>query len=449
MSTTGKVTEAGQGGKTAPVGKTGGVCAGGASKKSRTFAGAALEAAAAAVASGSIVVLYDENQPQEGGYLCASARKISAETVNLMVVEARGLVCLAMSEERMRRLAIPVLVAESPFLRGHAFGASIEASHGVTTGISAADRAVTIAAASGAGAGPADIVMPGHVSPIQVRRGGVLVKPDAAAAASDLCDLAGESDCAVLCAVLDEAGELASVDILHGLAARLGAPLLEIGSIVAYRLATELVGERVAERTIESGFGGSFRAIVYRNDFDHHEHMALVAGEISGDEPVTVRVHSQCLTGDVFGSTRCDCGDQLRLAIEVISSEGSGVIVYMHQEGRGIGLANKVLAYALQDLGRDTVEANLELGFGEDLRDYGITAQILKDLGIRKVRLLTNNPHKVDSLERYGVKVVERRSIQAAPHDDNIGYLRTKRRKLGHLLDARSLGADTDAEGSR
>ncbi|MBI5506383.1 MAG: GTP cyclohydrolase II [Deltaproteobacteria bacterium] len=448
MNTTAKGTKAGPGGKSAQAGKTKPLRAAVFSKQSRAFAGAGLEAAAAAVASGAVVVLYDENQPQAGGYLCASARKISAETVNLMVVEARGLVCLAMSEERMRRLAIPVLVAESPFLRGHAFGASIEASRGVTTGISAADRAVTIGAASAAGAGPADIVMPGHVFPIQVRSGGVLVRPDAAAAASDLCDLAGESDCAVLCAVLDGAGELASIELLEALATRLAAPMLAVGEIVAHRLATELVVERVAERTIESGFGGTFRAIVYRNDFDHHEHMALVAGDICGDEPVTVRAHSQCLTGDVFGSTRCDCGDQLRLAIDVISSEGRGVIVYMHQEGRGIGLANKVLAYALQDLGRDTVEANLELGFGEDLRDYGITAQILKDLGIRKVRLLTNNPQKVESLERYGVKVVERRSIEAAPHDDNIGYLRTKRRKLGHLLDASSLGGDTDGEDS-
>ena len=420
-----------------------------ASRSARTSGGGELDAATAAVASGSVVVLYDENQPQAGGYLCASARRISAETVNLMVSEARGLVCLAMSEERMRRLAIPVLVAESPFLRGHAFGASIEASQGVTTGISAADRAVTIAAASAPGAGPSDIVMPGHVFPIQVRSGGVLVRPDAAAAASDLCELAGESDCAVLCAVLDEAGELASVELLQSLASRLGLPVLKIGAIVSHRLATELVVERVAERTIESGFGGTFRAIVYRNDFDHHEHMALVAGDISGEEPVTVRAHSQCLTGDVFGSTRCDCGEQLRLAVEIISREERGVIVYMHQEGRGIGLANKVLAYELQDQGRDTVEANLELGFGEDLRDYGITAQILKDLGIHRVRLLTNNPQKVESLERYGVKVVERRPIEIAPHDDNIAYLRTKRRKLGHLLDARSLGADKDGEFSR
>jgi 3,4-dihydroxy 2-butanone 4-phosphate synthase / GTP cyclohydrolase II len=246
--------------------------------------------------------------------------------------------------------------------------------------------------------------------------------------------------------VLDEEGELAGVETLRDLARELGAPLLPVGAIVAHRLATEVVVDRVAERDIESGFGGHFHAIVYRNDFDRDEHMALVAGDLQGDDPVTVRVHSQCLTGDVFGSTRCDCGEQLHLAMDTISREGRGVIVYMHQEGRGIGLANKVKAYELQDQGRDTVEANLDLGFDEDLRDYGITAQILKDLGVRRVRLLTNNPRKVASLERYGVTVVERRPIEITPHEDNIAYLRTKRRKLGHLLEG--TGADPAGESA-
>jgi len=415
-------------------------------KRARTVKSAELDAALRALVAGSLVILFDESHPEHGGYLCASARRTRPETINVMATRAGGLICLAMSEGRMRKLGIPLLVAESPFLRGHAFGASIEASRGVTTGISAADRAVTVLAASEPDAGPGDIVMPGHVFPIQVRSGGVLVRPDAAAAAVDVAEMAGEGDCAVLCAVLEESGDLAGTAVLEELASELGAPLLRVGSVVAHRLATELVVERVAERDIESGFGGTFRAIVYRNDFDRDEHMALVAGELSGDAPVTVRIHSQCLTGDVLGSTRCDCGDQLRMAIHAISSEGRGVIVYMHQEGRGIGLANKVRAYELQDRGRDTVEANLDLGFGEDLRDYGITAQILKDLGVRRVRLLTNNPLKVDALERYGVKVVERRPIEAPPHDDNIAYLRTKRRKLGHLLDASRLGSD---EGSR
>jgi 3,4-dihydroxy 2-butanone 4-phosphate synthase / GTP cyclohydrolase II len=384
---------------------------------------------------GSGVVIFDENHPENGGYLCASALRITAEMVNLMASRAGGLVCLAVHEDRLRRLGIPLLVADSPFRQGHAFGASIEAASGVTTGISAADRAATILVASGPDAAPADLVMPGHIFPIQVRSGGVLVRADAAAAASDLCFLAGESESAALCAVLDEAGELASLESLSAFATEIHAPLLPIGAIVAHRLATEVVVDRIAERDMESGYGGHFRAIVYRNDFDRDEHMALVAGDLTGDDPVTVRVHSQCLTGDVFGSTRCDCGDQLRLAMDTISREGRGIIVYMHQEGRGIGLANKVRAYELQDQGRDTVEANLDLGFGEDLRDYGITAQILKDLGVKRVRLLTNNPRKVASLERYGVTVVERRGIEIPAHEDNIAYLRTKQHKLGHLLE--------------
>ncbi len=399
-----------------------------------------LEAALRAIARGGAVVLFDENHPEEGGYVCASARRITPAMVNVMASRAGGLICLAMHEDRLRKLGIPLLVADSPFRQGHAFGASIEAARGVTTGISAADRAVTIQVASSPDAEPSDLVMPGHIFPIQVRSGGVLVRAESAAAASDLCALAGESDSAAICAVLDDAGELAGPQALDKLAREIDAPMLAIGAIVAHRLASEVVVERIAEREIESGFGGRFRAIVYRNDFDRDEHMALVAGDLEGNDPVTVRVHSQCLTGDVFGSTRCDCGDQLRLAMDTISREGRGVIVYMHQEGRGIGLANKVRAYELQDQGRDTVEANLDLGFGDDLRDYGITAQILKDLGVRRVRLLTNNPRKVASLERYGVTVVERRSIEVAPHEDNIAYLRTKRRKLGHLLEVSGSG---------
>lgn len=406
-----------------------------------------LEAAVRAIARGGAVVMFDENHPEDGGYVCASARRITPDMVNVMASRAGGLICLAMHEDRLRKLGIPLLVADSPFRQGHAFGASIEAARGVTTGISAADRAVTIQVASSPDAEPSDLVMPGHVFPIQVRSGGVLVRAESAAAASDLCALAGESDSAAICAVLDDAGELAGPVALEKFAREIDAPLLPIGAIVAYRLASEVVVERVAEREIESGFGGRFRAIVYRNDFDRDEHMALVAGDLAGNEPVTVRVHSQCLTGDVFGSTRCDCGDQLRLAMDTISREGRGVIVYMHQEGRGIGLANKVRAYELQDQGRDTVQANLDLGFGDDLRDYGITAQILKDLGVRRVRLLTNNPRKVASLERYGVTVVERRSIEVAPHEDNIAYLRTKRRKLGHLLEVGGSGGSDPEPG--
>jgi len=401
-----------------------------------------------ALARGEVIVIHDENHPEAGGYFCCSATRIDADTVNFMVTHGRGLICLAMSETRMQRLSVPMMVGDTPYARRSTFGASIEASRGVTTGISAADRAATILAASAADATPDDIVMPGHVFPILVRTGGVLIRGGLPEAALDLGTMADGGDAVAMCAILDEAGELAGPEMLASVARGFQLELVAVADVVADRLRNELVVERVAERVIESGLGqdddggdgGTYRAIVYRNDLDGHEHVALVAGELDGDEPVSVRVHSQCLTGDVLGSTRCDCGDQLALALRRIADEGRGAIIYMHQEGRGIGLANKIRAYALQDEGRDTVEANLELGFKEDLRDYGITAQIIKDLGIRNVRLLTNNPQKVDGLSLYGVDVIERAQIQAPPHADNIAYLRTKREKLGHLLDDRHLG---------
>jgi len=394
-----------------------------------------LTAAAAALARGEIIVLVDDRNPEIGGYLCCGARHVDAHKINFMVTHGRGLTLLAMTEQRMQRLGIPMMVADTPFSRRLAFGASIESSRGVTTGISAADRATTILAVSAPDAEQSDIVMPGHVFPILVKRGGVLFKAALPEAAVDLVALAEGGDAAALCAILDDEGAVAVSEQLASLAKGFGLELVTVGDVVAHRLRSELVVERVAEREIESALGGRFRAIVYRNDLDRDEHMALVAGDLDTDEPVTVRVHSQCLTGDVLGSTRCDCGDQLALAIETIAKLGCGVLVYMHQEGRGIGLANKIRAYALQDCGRDTVEANLELGFKDDLRDYGITAQILKDLRIRKVRLLTNNPQKVDGLRRYGVDVAERVPIETQAHEGNIEYLRTKRAKLGHLLD--------------
>jgi 3,4-dihydroxy 2-butanone 4-phosphate synthase/GTP cyclohydrolase II len=404
--------------------------------------GSRLEAAVEALARGDVVVLYDDKDPMAGGCLCAVARRIDADKVNFMVTHARGLLCLVMTEKRMQALGIPLMATDGPFSRGTAFGASIEAREGVTTGISAADRARTIEVASAADAGPESIVMPGHVHPVQVRTGGVLIRAGLPEAAVDLAAMTGDQDVAVTCAILDEDGALADLDGLRGVASRHGLEMVSIGDVVDDRLRKELVVERVAERSIESSFGGSFNAIVYRNDIDGHEHIALVAGDLSGDEPVTIRVHSQCLTGDVLGSKRCDCGEQLELAMARISREGRGAIIYMHQEGRGIGLGNKLRAYALQDHGRDTVEANLELGFDEDLRDYGLTAQIIKDLGVRRVRLLTNNPQKVDGLVRYGVEVVAREPLVAAPHAGNIEYLRTKRAKLGHLFDESTFGPE-------
>jgi len=397
-----------------------------------------LRAALEAFRAGECILLHDDAHPEAGGYVCCPGSAIDDRKVNFMVTHARGHVCVTMSDARMRAFGIPLLASDVPFSRGGAFGASIEARDGVSTGISAADRARTIRVASASEPVPGTVIMPGHVFPVQIRTGGVLIRPGIAEAAADLASMSVGVETAAICSVLDESGEIAAPDALRQMAGDFHLAEVTVADVVAERLRSELVVERVAERDIEVGDGTVFRAIVYRNDLDEDEHMALASGDLSGDDPVWVRVHSQCLTGDVLGSTRCDCGDQLDLALKRIAEAGRGVIIYMHQEGRGIGLANKIRAYALQDCGRDTVEANLELGFGEDLRDYAITAQIIRDLGIRRVRLLTNNPQKIEGLARYGVEVVARDSIEAEPREDNIHYLRTKRRKLGHLLDESS-----------
>jgi 3,4-dihydroxy 2-butanone 4-phosphate synthase / GTP cyclohydrolase II len=381
--------------------------------------------------AGKMVLLIDEESGD--GALCLAAERVTAQAVNFLAAHARGLVSVALTEGRMRHLGIPLLAA--PTRTGQpAYGASIEARHGVTTGISAADRARTIAVAVADGSGPGDLAMPGHVVPVQVQRGGVLARMRHPEGAVDLMRLAGLKPAAVLCGVLCEDGSVARGDDLAVLARQHGIKMATLGQLAAYRLRSELLVERTLEADFTTVSGATYRAIVYRNAVDRHEHMALVKGVLRAADPVLVRVHSQCLTGDVFGSERCDCGDQLRRAMELIESLGQGVIVYMHQEGRGIGLANKIRAYALQDRGRDTVEANLELGFEEDLRDYGISAQILRDLGVRKVRLLTNNPRKVLGLQDYGVEVVERLPLEVPARSGNIAYLRTKQQKLGHLF---------------
>ncbi|HXQ21227.1 MAG TPA: GTP cyclohydrolase II [Candidatus Acidoferrales bacterium] len=382
------------------------------------------------IRKGRMVILADGAHGE--AHLCMAAELVTADAVNFMATHARGLVCLCLTQDRMRALGIPLMVPDAVGSR-QPFGASIEARRGVSTGISAGDRATTIQAAMADDAGPSDIVMPGHIFPILARQGGVLVRAGLTEASVDLVRVAGRKPAAAVCAILDDQGTLAGRADLAALGELFDLVIVEVADVVGYRLRKESLVHRVVDAPI-TAFGGNFRVVAYRNDVDAHEHIALVKGRIHAADVVLVRIHSECLTGDVFGSERCDCGDQLRQAAETINAAGKGVIVYMHQEGRGIGLANKIRAYALQDQGLDTVEANLELGFKDDGRDYGITAQMLRDLGVSKVRLLTNNPKKIDGLQRYGIEVVERLPIEIPPHQGNIRYLRTKQQKLGHLF---------------
>ena len=381
-----------------------------------------------------VIVADDEDRENEGDLVCA-AELVTPEMINFMTLRGRGLICLALTGDRCDQLGLPQMTDRNTEDQATAFTVSIDAERrfGVTTGISASDRATTIHVAINPATAPTDLRRPGHIFPLRARPGGVLQRVGQTEASVDLARLAGLVPAGVICEILNADGSMARRPELEVFAKEHGLTFVTVAQLVAYRLQTERLVHRVAEARLPTEFG-EFTVIAYRNDVDNAEHVALVKGEVAGLSNVLVRMHSKCLTGDVFGSQRCDCGPQLHAAMELVAQEGRGVIVYLDQEGRGIGLLNKIRAYALQDSGADTVQANQRLGFAPDLRNYGIGAQILRDLGLSSIRVMTNNPRKLVGLEGYGLEIVERVPLLASPTQDNVGYLRTKRDKLGHLL---------------
>ena len=394
-----------------------------------------LEEALDDLKAGKFVVVVDDERRENEGDLVMPAQMVTPEAVNFMVTHARGLLCMPMTSERLDELGISLMASQyATHQHPTAYTMSVDYNKGTTTGISAGDRAATIRALIDPDSGPEDFSRPGHLLPLQYHPGGVLVRPGHTEAMIDLCNLAGMYPAGVVCEIMNEDGTMSRLPDLETFAQRHELKILSIAQLIAHRRRSERLIERVAEARLPTKYG-NFTAIAYRSTVEVGEHIALTIGEWSAENPVLVRIHSECLTGDVFGSVRCDCGEQIELALKIISDEGAGILLYMRQEGRGIGLHNKIKAYSLQDNGSDTVDANRSLGFDPDLRHYGAGAQILQDLGVRKLRLLTNNPRKVVGLAGFELEVVERVAVEGEVTEENRAYLRTKRARMGHILD--------------
>ncbi len=394
-----------------------------------------IEEAIKEIISGRMVILVDDEDRENEGDLTMAAEKVTPEAINFMAKYGRGLICLSMTGEKIDALELPLMVENNTSKFHTGFTVSIEARHGVTTGISAADRATTTLAAVADGAKPKDLVRPGHVFPLRAKNGGVMARAGQTEGSVDLARLAGLKPSGVICEIMNDDGTMSRMPDLEKFSEEHRIGICTIADLIEYRMRTEsFVKQAAPEISIPTAYAGEFKIRVYETDLDNLLHIVLIKGEIDPNKPTLVRVHSECMTGDIFGSFRCDCGDQLHKAMQMMEEEGAGVLLYLRQEGRGIGLVNKLKAYALQDKGMDTVQANEELGFKDDLRDYGIGAQILAAVGVRKMRLMTNNPKKMVGLEGYGLSIVDQVPIEVEPNEFNKGYLACKKLKMGHLL---------------